>query len=304
MRFDGRTAIVTGAGNGLGRAHALLLAERGARVLVNDLGGSLDGGGKDQAAADQVCAQIRSAGGEAIPNYDSVEDGDRIVAAALAAFGRVDIVVNNAGILCDRSFHKMTEQEWDRVYRVHLLGAARVTRAAWPHLRAQRYGRVIFTSSAAGLFGNFGQANYAAMKLGLHGLCRALAVEGQSVGIGVNSISPSAASRLSDTILDAAATSALRPELVSPLVAYLAHEMCQTTGEIFAVGAGWIGQLRWQQSAGVNFGLGDLTPEAVAAKWQDIGDFAQATAPATFGEAARSMVDNVPALKAYFERQV
>ena len=170
LRFDGRVAIVTGAGQGLGRAHALLLASRGAKVVVNDLGGTATGGGKSSEAADKVVAEIKAAGGEAVANYDSVEDGGKIVQAALDHFKRLDIVINNAGILRDTTFHKMTEQDWELIYRVHVLGAFRVTHAAWPHMRDAGYGRIIFTSSAAGLYGNFGQANYSMAKLGLVGL--------------------------------------------------------------------------------------------------------------------------------------
>src|SRR3954463_9512521 len=169
LRFDGKVAIITGAGNGLGRSHALLLAGRGAKVVVNDLGGSAFGAGKSSAAADKVVEEIRAAGGEAVANHDSVEDGAKIVQSALDSFGRLDIVINNAGILRDTTFHKMTEQDWELIYRVHLLGAFRVTHAAWPHLRDAGYGRILFPSSAAGLYGNFGQANYSTAKPGLVG---------------------------------------------------------------------------------------------------------------------------------------
>jgi len=158
-RFDDQVAIVTGAGGGLGRSHAMLLASRGAKVVVNDLGGSHTGEGSSQKAADRVVAEIREAGGEAVPSYASVEDGEEIVETALDAFGRVDILVNNAGILRDVSFQKMTQEDWDLVYRVHVLGSMRVTRAAWPVMREQQYGRVVMTASAAGIYGNFGQAS-------------------------------------------------------------------------------------------------------------------------------------------------
>ncbi|MEO8799865.1 MAG: SDR family NAD(P)-dependent oxidoreductase, partial [Polyangiaceae bacterium] len=169
LRFDGKVVIVTGAGNGLGRSHALLFGSRGAKVVVNDLGGGHTGGGKSSAAADKVVEEIKAAGGDAVANYDSVEDGAKIVQTALDHFKRIDIVVNNAGILRDVSFPKMTQEDWDLIYRVHVLGAFKVTHAAWAHMRDQGYGRVIFTASAAGIYGNFGQANYAMAKLGLHG---------------------------------------------------------------------------------------------------------------------------------------
>src|SRR5687768_13639717 len=161
FRFDGKVAIITGAGNGLGRAHALLLAARGARVVVNDLGGGIHGEGKSSRAADLVVEEIKAAGGEAVPSYDSVEQGEATGATALAAFGRIDVVVNNAGVLRDVSFAKMTAADWEIIYRVHVLGAFKVTHAAWPHMREQKYGRVVMTASAAGIYGNFGQANYA-----------------------------------------------------------------------------------------------------------------------------------------------
>ncbi|MCA9695495.1 MAG: SDR family oxidoreductase, partial [Myxococcales bacterium] len=224
LRFDNQVAIITGAGNGLGRAHALLLASRGAKVIVNDLGGDTSGGGKSSAAADKVVAEIKEAGGEAAASYDSVEDGDKIVQAALDHFGRVDIIVNNAGILRDVSFHKMTAQDWDLVYRVHVLGSMRVTHAAWPHMRDQEYGRVIMTSSAAGLYGNFGQANYSMAKMGLAGLGLTLAAEGRKRNIHVNVIAPVAGSRMTETIFPKELVDALKPEYVSPLVAYLCHE--------------------------------------------------------------------------------
>ena len=169
IRFDGRVAIVTGAGVGLGRSHALGLAKLGAKVVVNDLGGSAQGEGANASAADRVVEEIRQAGGTAVANHDSVTDGEKIVQHALDSFGRIDVVVNNAGILRDVSFHKMTEADWDLVYQVHVKGSFAVTHAAWPHMREAGYGRVVMTASAAGIYGNFGQANYAMAKLGLHG---------------------------------------------------------------------------------------------------------------------------------------
>ncbi|WP_230206649.1 SDR family NAD(P)-dependent oxidoreductase [Novosphingobium sp. Gsoil 351] len=178
MRFDERVVVVTGAGQGLGRSHALEFARRGARVLVNDLGGGAQGGGGSTSVAECLVTRIRDEGGEAYANSDSVEDGEKIVQGALDVFGRVDVVVNNAGILRDSTFAKMSDEDWDLVYRVHLLGCFKVTRAAWPHMREARYGRVIMTTSIAGIYGNFGQANYSACKLGLFGLAQTLAIEG------------------------------------------------------------------------------------------------------------------------------
>ncbi len=296
LRFDGKVALITGAGNGLGRSHALLLASRGARVVVNDLGGSATGGGQSSAAADRVVAEIQAAGGEAVANYDSVEDGGKIVQCALDSFGRVDIVVNNAGILRDSSFLKMTEADWDLIMRVHVRGAFKVTHAAWPHLREQAYGRVLFTASAAGIYGNFGQANYSAAKLGLAALGFTLAAEGRKYNIRVNTIAPIAGSRLTETILPKEMIDALRPEYVSPLVAYLAHESCDETGGLYEVGGGYFGKLRWERTAGQLFRVGrDITPELVAKHWPEIVDFGKSTHPADVTQALQVVLDNVNA---------
>ena len=198
ISFDGRVAIVTGAGGGLGRSHALFLASRGAKVVVNDLGGSVDGKGSDEAAAQKVVDEIAAAGGEAVASFDGVdtaEGGEKIVKTALDAFGKVDVVINNAGILRDVSFHKMTHDQWDAVMNVHLNGTYYVSKAAWNHMREAGYGRIVNTTSAAGLYGNFGQANYAAAKLGIVGLSKTLAQEGHKKGIRCNVIAPVARSR-------------------------------------------------------------------------------------------------------------
>jgi 3-hydroxyacyl-CoA dehydrogenase/3a,7a,12a-trihydroxy-5b-cholest-24-enoyl-CoA hydratase len=294
LRFDGRTAIITGAGGGLGRAYALLLAARGAAVVVNDLGGSPHGDGASNSAADRVVEEIRAAGGEAVANYDSVEHGERIVQAALDAFGRIDIVINNAGILRDTSFHKMTEEDWERIYRVHLYGGFKVTHAAWPYLRDQGYGRIIMTSSAAGLYGNFGQANYGSAKLGLLGLANSLAVEGQKRNVMVNTIAPLAGSRLTETILPPEMVAALKPEYVAPLVAYLCHESNLETGQVFEVGAGWAARVRWQRAKGAFLPLdAALTPEAVAGQWSTIQDFGDPTYPETPMDSFAPVVANL-----------
>jgi 3-hydroxyacyl-CoA dehydrogenase/3a,7a,12a-trihydroxy-5b-cholest-24-enoyl-CoA hydratase len=296
LRFDGKVALITGAGNGLGRSHALLLASRGARVVVNDLGGSATGGGKSSAAADKVVAEIKAAGGEAVANYDSVEDGDKIVQCALDSFGRIDIVVNNAGILRDTSFQKMTAEDWDLIMRVHVQGAFKVTHAAWPRMREQSYGRVIFTSSAAGIYGNFGQANYSAAKLGLVGLGFTLAAEGRKYNVRVNTIAPIAGSRLTETILPKELIDALRPEYVSPLVAWLAHEKCEETGGLFEVGGGFFAKLRWERAEGQLFRVGrNITPELVEKVWPTIVDFGKSTHPSDVTRALQPVLDNVNA---------
>jgi (3R)-3-hydroxyacyl-CoA dehydrogenase / 3a,7a,12a-trihydroxy-5b-cholest-24-enoyl-CoA hydratase / enoyl-CoA hydratase 2 len=296
LRFDDKVAIVTGAGGGLGRSHALLLASRGARVVVNDLGGSFTGEGKSASAADQVVEEIRAAGGQAIANHDSVEDGAQIVQTAIDAYGRVDIVINNAGILRDVSFPKMSPQDWDLVYRVHVLGAFRVTHAAWPYLRDQGYGRVIFTASAAGIYGNFGQANYAMAKLGLVGLANTLAIEGRKRNILVNTIAPIAGSRMTETVLPPNLIEALKPELVSPLVARLCHEASEETGGLFEVGGGFFAKLRWERSAGKVFRVGrPVSIEDVDQTWGAITDFAQASHPESVAASIQPIMENLEA---------
>jgi NAD(P)-dependent dehydrogenase (short-subunit alcohol dehydrogenase family) len=274
VRFDGRVAIVTGAGGGLGRSHAMLLAARGAKVVVNDLGGSVDGRGSDQAAAQKVVNEIEAAGGTAVASYDGVdtqEGAAAIVKTALDTFGRVDIVINNAGILRDVSFHKMTMDDWDSVLRVHLNGTMYVTHAAWPHMRDAKYGRVVTTASAAGLYGNFGQANYAAAKLGIVGLTKTLAQEGAKYNVRANAIAPVAKSRMTETILDAATLAKLEPSLVSPLVAYLASDRCEDSGQVYAVGGGYVSRVAIVEGAGTFF-PGELTPEGIGASWAQIND--------------------------------
>ncbi len=294
LRFDGRVAIVTGAGGGLGKAHALLLASRGAKVVVNDLGGSFTGEGKSASAADRVVEEIRSAGGEAVANYDSVEDGAKIVETAMKTFGRLDIVVNNAGILRDVSFQKMTDDDWEKIYRVHVLGTFRVTHAAWPILREQGYGRVIVTASAAGIYGNFGQANYAAAKLGLFGFASTLALEGRKKNILVNTIAPIAGSRMTETVLPPEMIAALKPEYVSPLVARLVHEESEETGSLFEVGGGFFAKLRWERAKGKLFRVGrQIRIEDVDQAWDQITSFENAEHPDSVAASMQPILANV-----------
>jgi NAD(P)-dependent dehydrogenase (short-subunit alcohol dehydrogenase family)/acyl dehydratase len=243
IRFDGRVAIVTGAGAGLGRTYALELARRGAAVVVNDLGGARDGSGAGSSSpADQVVAEIRAAGGRAVANYDNVatvDGGAGIVQSALDAFGRVDIVINNAGILRDKSFVKMTPDNWNAVLAVHLNGAYHVTRPAFEVMKQQGYGRIVMTTSAAGLYGNFGQANYSAAKMGLVGLMNTLKLEGQKYDIKVNTIAPVAASRLTEDILPPDLLDKLSPQYVAPMVMVLCSERCPVTGRIYNTGMGF-----------------------------------------------------------------
>src|SRR5829696_2490689 len=240
LGFDGKVAIITGSGGGLGREHGLLLASRGALVVINDLGGAVDGTGSDKGAAERMVDEIKALGGEAVADANSVatpEGGAAIVQTAIDAFGRVDIVVNNAGILRDKSFHNMTPDLWSAVIDVHLNGAYHVTSAAWPHMRANGYGRVVSTASGAGIFGNFGQANYGAAKMGLVGFTRVLAQEGAKYNIKANAIAPVARTRMTEDILGEFGDR-LEAHFVSPLVTYLCHDSCDATGRIFSVAGG------------------------------------------------------------------
>lgn len=245
MRYDGKVAVVTGAGQGLGRSHALFLASRGAKVVVNDLGGATDGSGASQTPAQKVCDEISAAGGQAVPSYDSVSTeagAQAVIGTAIDAFGRIDILVNNAGILRDKAFKNATEEDIRPVIDVHLYGTIWCTRAAWNHMLEQGYGRVINTTSAAGLFGNFGQTNYGAAKMGIVGFSHAAAIEGAKANVKVNVIAPAARTRMTEELLGPMAEK-LNPEQVTPVVGYLAHESCETSGEIFSCGGGRVGRI-------------------------------------------------------------
>jgi NAD(P)-dependent dehydrogenase (short-subunit alcohol dehydrogenase family) len=294
IRFEDKVVVVTGAGGGLGRAHALLFARHGAKVVVNDLGGSTHGEGANASAADKVVAEIKALGGEAVANHDSVTDGGKIVQCALDTFGRVDVLVNNAGILRDKSFHKMEDADWDLVYKVHVEGAYKVTRAAWEHLREQQYGRVIFTASTSGIYGNFGQSNYGMAKLGLYGLTRTLAIEGRKNNIFVNAIAPTGGTRMTEGLIPPQVFDQLKPELVSPLVVYLGSEQCKDTGGLYEVGGGWVGKVRWERSLGAGFDpKTGFSPDDVAASWKQIGDFEGAVHPDDNVTALREMMANL-----------
>ncbi len=277
IRFDNRVAIVTGAGGGLGRSHALLLASKGAKVVVNDLGGSFDGTGAGTNMADKVVDEIKAAGGEAVASYDGVDNfsgAEKIVAKAIEAFGKLDIVINNAGILRDVSFVKMSLEDWDKVLQVHLTGTMNVTKAAWGALRDNKFGRVVNTTSAAGLYGNFGQANYAAAKLGIVGLGNTLAIEGAKYDIKVNTIAPIAKSRMTETVMPPNVLEKLLPEYVSPLVAFLSSEACPSTGAVYAVGGGYISRVAIVEAGGVS--LKQHSIEDVASAWDKINDLSEA----------------------------
>jgi len=282
IRFDDRVAIVTGAGQGLGRSHALLLAERGAKVVVNDLGGGVDGDGRDNEPAQRVVEEIRDAGGEAVASFDSVADregAERIVATAVDSFGKVDVLVNNAGILRDKAFVRMSLDDFEAVLRVHLLGTLYVTRAAFPRMRKGGYGRIVMTTSAAGLYGNFGQSNYATAKLGVVGLMNALKIEGKKSGVLVNTVAPVADTRMGARVFPDHFKELIRPELVSAAVAYLCSEECQVSGEVITAAAGFFARARIVESEGVVFPPEtEVTPELIAESYGEIADLS-ASAP-------------------------
>ncbi|KAJ3209663.1 hypothetical protein HDU82_000348, partial [Entophlyctis luteolus] len=288
LRFDGKVAVVTGAGAGLGRAYAHLFAKLGASVVVNDLGTSHSGAGAGHNAADVVVNELRALGAKAVANYDSVEDGDKVIETAIKAFGRVDIVINNAGILRDKSFSRATDADWDLVHRVHLRGTYKIIKAAWPHFLKQKYGRVVNTTSAVGLYGNFGQANYSSAKAGIIALSNTLALEGRKSNIIVNTIAPNAGTRMTATVMPPEMVEALKPDYIAPPVAFLCHESnTEHTGGVYEVGSGWVAKVRHQRSGGFGFPVNvTLTPEMVASKWSAITDFddGRATYPSSSAE--------------------
>ncbi len=273
-----RVVIVTGAGGGLGREYALTLAKEGACVVVNDLGGARDGTGAGHNMADHVVAEIKEAGGRAVANYDSVAEtagAENIVKTALDEFGKVDGVVSNAGILRDGTFHKMTPESWDAVLKVHLYGGFNVIRAAWPHFREQSFGRVVVATSTSGLFGNFGQANYGAAKLGLVGLINTLAQEGAKYNIKANALAPIAATRMTEDILPPEVLKNLTPEYVAPVMAYLCTEEVPDTGSVFIVGGGKVQRTALFQNEGVTF-TAPPSVDDVADRWSEIDDLSAA----------------------------
>ena len=273
VRLDDKVAIITGAGGGLGRCHALLMAERGARVVVNDLGGAADGRGSSDSAADRVVAEIRDAGGEAVANYDSVatpEGGAAICQTAVDAYGTVDIVVNNAGFLRDKSFAKLEPDDLDAILDVHLKGAFFVSQPAFKIMKEHGYGRFVHTTSAAGLFGNFGQANYAAAKMGLVGLSSVIAIEGAKAGINSNVVAPLAKTRLTEELMGPMADK-VQPEQVSGLVTYLCSAQCELTHEVFSAGGGRVARVFVGLGKGWLGGKGAVpTPEEIVDNLDEI----------------------------------
>ena len=277
INFDGRVALVTGAGGGIGRSHAIELAKRGAQVVVNDLGGAVDGTGGSQTAAERGGQEIKAAGGEAVANGDSVSDpqgAQNMVDQAVSTFGRIDIVINNAGILRDKTFAKMPLEDFQAVIDVHLMGAVYVTKAAFPIMKEQNYGRLVMTSSASGLYGNFGQSNYGAAKLALVGLANTLKLEGEKSDIRANCIAPVALTRMTEGLMPEGTADKLNPALVTPAVLYLCSEEAPT-GHILEAGGGYISKVEIVEGMGIHLS-GEVTPEDVADNYAKICDMSKA----------------------------
>ena len=284
--LKGRVAIVTGAGGGLGKQHALLLASRGARVVVNDLGGDVHGVGGSASAAQQVVDAIRAAGGEAMANGASVTDAQAVkgmVQQAMDSWGRVDILVNNAGILRDKSFAKMTLEDFRLVMEVHVMGAVHCTQAVWPIMQAQHYGRIIMTTSSSGLYGNFGQANYGAAKMALAGLMQTLSIEGEKYGIRVNCLAPTAATRMTEGLMPQAVLDALEPQAVSPAMLVMASEDAPNR-TILCAGAGSFEVAHITLTQGIHLGTGNDVPERLAAAMAQVRDRSGETVPRSGAE--------------------
>ncbi len=284
--FSGRVAIVTGAGGGLGRLHALGLAQRGAKVVVNDLGGAVDGSGGSATAAQRVVDEIKAMGGEAIANGASVTDFDAVqamVQQTMDTWGRVDVLVNNAGILRDKSFAKMELADFRLVLDVHLMGAVHTTKAVWPHMVAQKYGRIVMTTSSTGLYGNFGQANYGAAKLALAGLMQTLSIEGVKHNIHVNSLAPTAATRMTEGLMPPDVFEALKPEAVVPAMLVLASEQAPTR-TILCAGAGTYEAAHITLTKGLHLGLSPDTPERLLAALSEVTDRRGETVPGSGAE--------------------
>ena len=295
IRFDGKVVIVTGAGGGLGKQHALEFARRGAKVVVNDLGGSVDGTGGNSAAAEAVVAEIKAAGGEAMANGASVTDDAgvaHLVKQTMDAWGRIDILIANAGILRDKSFSKMELKDFDAVMAVHLMGTVKPVKAIWEIMKAQKYGRIVVTTSSTGLYGNFGQTNYGAAKLSLVGFMNTLKLEGQKDNIKVNAISPVAATRMTENLFPPEALKVFAPEYVTPAVVFLASEDAPT-GAIVTAGAGTFAKAEIIESAGVYLGKDGVDADEVAANWSKIADMTGAKAYFMGGEQTGKFIERM-----------
>ena len=294
IRFDGRVAIVTGAGHGLGKSYALELGARGAKVVVNDLGGAIDGSGGSQTPADQVVEEIRAAGGEAIASYDSVaeqESAANIVQTAVDTFGGVDIVINNAGIVRDKTFHKMSLDDYEFVVKVHFLGSIYVTHAAYPYMREANYGRILMVSSNSGLYGNFGQTNYSAAKMAVVGFMNTLKLEGARNNIVVNALAPLAATRIAEPsgIFETYDRELVTTDAVAAMVAYLVSEDCNDSGNVIAATAGYYSRIQVMEGQGVQVDPREkISPERISELWPQIVAMEN---PRAYNDAVENLTD-------------
>ena len=293
IRFDGRVAVITGAGNGLGRSHAKFFASRGAKVVVNDLGGTVAGTGGSHAAADAVVAEIKAAGGQAVANYDSVateEGGRSIIKTAFDAFGTVDILVNNAGNVRDKTLAKMDLADFRALVDVHLMGAVYCTHAAWPTMREKNFGRIVMTSSAAGLYGNHGHTNYGAAKLAVVGFMNALKEEGRKHNITVHAIAPIAQTRMTENVTAPKLAPLIKPEFVTAAVAWFCAPENEETGHIIEAGAGYYAKVEVREARGALFGSDTIpTPEQIRDRYAEICDMSQAASYTNASEALRKV---------------
>lgn len=299
IRFDNQVVIVTGSGNGLGKSHALQLASLGAKVVINDFGGARDGTGGSSAAADAVVAEIVAAGGEAIANGANVADREQVdamVKQTMDKWGRIDVLINNAGILRDKSFGKMTGEEWDAVVAVHLTGSANCSLAVWNIMKAQNYGRIVMTTSTSGIYGNFGQANYGAAKTGVWGLMNTLHIEGAKNNIHTNCISPTAATRMTDDVIPEETLEMLDPKWVTPAVVFLASTEASSRNILLAGGGGY-SVAKLIEAEGIFLPEEDRTADAIAKNWDQIIDMSQSREMLTGGEHVMKMVQKAMAAK-------
>ena len=293
ISFDNRVAVITGAGSGLGRSHAKFLAARGVKVVVNDLGGNVAGQGGSSNAADEVVEAITASGGVAVANYDSVasvEGGQNIIQTAMDNFGRVDILINNAGNVRDKSFAKMDLENFTALIDVHLMGAVYCTKAAWPIMLDNQFGRVIMTSSSSGLFGGHGHTNYASAKLGLVGFMHALIQEGTSKNVLVNSIAPMALTRMTEQVASPKFAATMQPEFVSAMVAFLCADECNLSGEIVECGMGYYSKVQILEGAGIFLGDGEVpSPADIQDNWSAISDMSDAKPYRHAGQISRAV---------------
>ena len=272
IRFDKRVVVITGAGSGLGRAYALEFAKRGAKIVVNDLGCTLSGEGQSKMPADNVVSEIKANGGIAIANYDSAEHGHLIIKTAIDNFGRVDVLINNAGIIRDNNMSEITERDWDLVLKFHLKSTFSVIRAAWTYMKNQRYGRIINTTSIAGIYGNINQANYSSAKMGIYGLTNALSKEGEKYNIRCNTIAPLNISRIISSLVQKEILEFISPDKIVPVVVFLAHDTCYENGSLIEACGGWVTKLRWQRGKGTFF-TKPFGPEDIEKQISEINNF-------------------------------